>query len=88
MAAEQQNTNNVAETCITKGIHGDVIRTVKQNMPTPAARAHHNGATCIPCASMPSKMGIMAAVNGMLSMAAESTAATQRRTMVATNKSS
>ena len=37
MAAEQQNTNNVAETCITKGIHGDVIRTVKQNMPDTVA---------------------------------------------------
>jgi ArsR family transcriptional regulator len=37
MAAEQQNTNNVAETCITKGIHGDIIRTVKQNMPDTVA---------------------------------------------------
>ena len=37
MATEQQNTNNAVETCITKGIHGDIIRTVKQNMPDPAA---------------------------------------------------
>ena len=37
MAAEQQNTRNVAETCITKGIHGDIIRTVKQNMPDTVA---------------------------------------------------
>jgi ArsR family transcriptional regulator len=33
MAADPQNTNNAAETCITNGIHGDIIRTVKQNMP-------------------------------------------------------
>ena len=37
MATEQQNTNNAIETCITKGIHGDIIRTVKQNMPDPVA---------------------------------------------------
>jgi ArsR family transcriptional regulator len=37
MAAEQQNTNNAVETCITKGIHGDIIRTVKQNMPDTVA---------------------------------------------------
>lgn len=37
MAAEPQSTNNAIETCITKGIHGDVIRTVNQNMPDPVA---------------------------------------------------
>ena len=37
MAAEQKNTNDAVETCITKGIHGDIIRTVKQNMPDPVA---------------------------------------------------
>jgi ArsR family transcriptional regulator len=37
MATERQNTNNAIETCITKGIHGDIIRTVKQNMPDPVA---------------------------------------------------
>lgn len=35
MAVEPQNSNNAVETCITKGIHGDIIRTVKQNMPDP-----------------------------------------------------
>ncbi|MCP4630202.1 MAG: helix-turn-helix transcriptional regulator [bacterium] len=37
MATNQQNTNNAVETCITKGIHGDIIRTVKQNMPDTVA---------------------------------------------------
>jgi DNA-binding transcriptional ArsR family regulator len=37
MAAEQQNTHNASEICITKGIHGDIIRTVKQNMPDTVA---------------------------------------------------
>ena len=33
MSTDQQNTYNAVETCITKGIHGDIIRTVKLNMP-------------------------------------------------------
>jgi DNA-binding transcriptional ArsR family regulator len=37
MAAEQRNTNNAVETCITKGIHRDTIRAVKRNMPDPIA---------------------------------------------------
>jgi ArsR family transcriptional regulator len=37
MAVEQRNTNNAVETCITKGIHSDTIRTVKRNMPDPIA---------------------------------------------------
>ena len=37
MATEQQNTNNAVETCITKGIHRDTIRTVNKNMPDPVA---------------------------------------------------
>jgi ArsR family transcriptional regulator len=37
MAAEQQNTNNAVETCITKGIHGEIIRSVNRNMPDPVA---------------------------------------------------
>ncbi len=37
MAAEQGDTNDAVETCITKGIHGDIIRTVKKNMPDPVA---------------------------------------------------
>jgi len=37
MAAEQRNTNDAVETCITKGIHRDIIFTVKQNMPDPIA---------------------------------------------------
>ena len=37
MAAEPQNTKNAIEICITKGIHGDIIRTVKQNMPDTVA---------------------------------------------------
>ncbi len=37
MAAKQQNTNDAVETCITKGIHRDTIRTVKQKMPDPVA---------------------------------------------------
>ena len=37
MAAEQRNTNDAVETCITKGIHRDTIHTVKRNMPDPIA---------------------------------------------------
>ena len=37
MAAKQRYTNNAVETCITKGIHGDIIRTVKQTMPDTVA---------------------------------------------------
>jgi ArsR family transcriptional regulator len=37
MAAEQRNTKNTVETCITKGIHRDTIRAVKRNMPDPIA---------------------------------------------------
>ena len=35
MTAEHRITTDAVETCITKGIHGDTIRTVKQNMPEP-----------------------------------------------------
>jgi len=37
MTAEQRNMNDAVETCITKGIHGEVIRSVKRNMPDPVA---------------------------------------------------
>lgn len=37
MAAEHRNTNDAVETCITKGIHRDTIRTVKRNMPDSTA---------------------------------------------------
>ena len=33
MPANQRNLNDTLETCITKGIHGDVIRAVGRNMP-------------------------------------------------------
>jgi ArsR family transcriptional regulator len=36
MAAER-NTNDAVETCITKGIHRKIIRSVSQNMPDPVA---------------------------------------------------
>lgn len=35
MAAEHQNTNDAVETCITKGIHGEIIRSVNRKMPDP-----------------------------------------------------
>ena len=35
MTSEQQNTNEAFKTCVTKGIHEDVIRIVKKNMPDP-----------------------------------------------------
>ncbi len=37
MAAQHSNTTDAVETCITKGIHRDTIRTVKRNMPDPVA---------------------------------------------------
>ena len=37
MAADLQNLNDAVETCITKGIHRDIIRTVNHNMPDPVA---------------------------------------------------
>jgi len=35
MIAEHRTTTDAVETCITKGIHKDTIRTVKRNMPDP-----------------------------------------------------
>ena len=49
-------------------------------MPTPTASAHHSGVTLTPCVSMPRMIGIMAAVNGMLSIAAEKIASEMTRT--------
>ena len=37
MPTEQRNTNDAVETCITKGIHGEIIRSVNRNMPDPVA---------------------------------------------------
>ncbi len=37
MVAVNRNTNGAVETCVTKGIHRDTIRTVKRNMPDPIA---------------------------------------------------
>jgi len=37
MAAEHRNTNGAIETCITKGIHREIIRSVNRNMPDPVA---------------------------------------------------
>ena len=37
MAAEQPNTNDAVETCITRGIHREIIRSVNRNMPDPVA---------------------------------------------------
>ncbi len=37
MAAEHRNMNDAVETCITKGIHRNTIRTVKRNMPDSVA---------------------------------------------------
>ena len=37
MATENRNTNDAVETCITKGIHGEIIRSVKRNMPDAVA---------------------------------------------------
>jgi ArsR family transcriptional regulator, lead/cadmium/zinc/bismuth-responsive transcriptional repressor len=37
MAAEHRNTNGAVETCITKGIHREIIRSVSRNMPDPVA---------------------------------------------------
>jgi DNA-binding transcriptional ArsR family regulator len=35
MAAEHRNTNDAIETCITKGIHAEIIRSVNRKMPDP-----------------------------------------------------
>lgn len=35
MAAAQRNTNEAVETCITKGIHREIIRSVNRKMPDP-----------------------------------------------------
>jgi len=35
MAAEHRNTNDAVDTCITKGIHREIIRSVNRNMPDP-----------------------------------------------------
>jgi ArsR family transcriptional regulator, lead/cadmium/zinc/bismuth-responsive transcriptional repressor len=37
MIGEPRHANDAVETCITKGIHADIIRTVAQNMPDPVA---------------------------------------------------
>jgi ArsR family transcriptional regulator len=37
MAVVNRNTIGAVETCVTKGIHRDTIRTVKRNMPDPIA---------------------------------------------------
>ena len=37
MAVGSRNTNDAVETCTTKGIHRDIIRTVAKNMPDPVA---------------------------------------------------
>ena len=37
MTSESRNTTDAVETCITKGIHKDIIRTVKRNMPDQVA---------------------------------------------------
>jgi ArsR family transcriptional regulator len=37
MAIHPRGTQNAVETCITKGIHKEVIRSVKRNMPDSAA---------------------------------------------------
>ena len=57
-------------------------------IPTPSARHHHSAAAFTPCASSDIMMGIIAAVNGMLSIAADIIAATHMRMMHASKKSS
>ena len=37
MLEEQRSRNDATETCMTKGIHRDIIRSVKKNMPDPTA---------------------------------------------------
>jgi ArsR family transcriptional regulator len=37
MTSDPRNKIDAVETCITKGIHRDIIRTVKQNMPDQVA---------------------------------------------------
>ena len=56
-------------------------------MPTPAARPQRSGVTLMPWASILTSMGSMAAVNGMLSMAAERIAETHISIKVAISKS-
>ena len=56
-------------------------------MPTPAANPHHRGVTLIPCASIPRMIGIMAAVKGILSIAADITADTHIKIRVALSRS-
>ena len=52
-------------------------------IPTPNAKAHHKEYISTPEASMASSIGIIAAVKGMLSIAADITAATHINTIVA-----
>ncbi len=56
-------------------------------MPTPKANAHHKGVMSMPCASKERRIGIMAAVKGILSIAADIKAATHMRTIVARSRS-
>jgi DNA-binding transcriptional ArsR family regulator len=37
MIEKQRSRNDATETCITEGIHRDIIRSVKKNMPDPIA---------------------------------------------------
>ena len=37
MTANQRSPNDTLDTCITKGIHGEIIRAVGRNMPEPVA---------------------------------------------------
>ncbi|CAB5079190.1 Cadmium efflux system accessory protein [Olavius algarvensis associated proteobacterium Delta 3] len=37
MVADPRQTNDALETCITKGIHREIIRTVSRNMPDPVS---------------------------------------------------
>jgi DNA-binding transcriptional ArsR family regulator len=37
MLEKQRSRNDATETCITEGIHRDIIRSVKKNMPDPIA---------------------------------------------------
>ena len=37
MTSEPKSITDVVETCVTKGIHKDIIRTVKRNMPDQVA---------------------------------------------------
>ena len=70
------------ETFLTKPLAALAIA-----MPTPTARAHQSGVTFTPCVSIPMMIGIIAAVNGMLSIAAENTADAHIRTRQAVSRS-